>query len=300
VKRHRPILHARFCLPAALAENAGPALADLLPDGLLTSPLGSRSRSWRPGQATEGGLLCVEGWLKRKGDLPALKARVALLGGKGFEAELEAPRDWLTESKASFPVQKLGRFHVVPAWRKPVLPRGALAIRLLQGQAFGTGLHASTRLMLAALSRDKGLKGLRLLEIGAGSGILCFAALHLGAAHCDAVELEAGACRELKANRAENGVRPQALRALQGAFPRVAGLGRGRYPRVLANLTSPVLLKVMPALARRLALGGRLLMSGIHTPAEALAVGRAARAQGLALLEERRRGLWFQLTAGLH
>jgi len=298
VKTKRPILHASFRLPAALAESAGQALADLLPDGLLTSPLGSKSRSWRPGQADKGGLLCVEGWLKRRSDLAALKARVALLGGTGFSAALEAPRDWLTESKASFPVQKLGRFHVVPAWRRPALPKGALAIRLLQGQAFGTGLHASTRLMLAALSRDQGLKGQRLLEIGAGSGILCFAALHLGAAACDAVEVEAGACRELEANRAENGVRPGALRVLQGAFPRVAGLGRGRYALILANLTTPVLLSVMPALAKRLAAGGRLHMSGIHTEPEALAVGRAAHKEGLKLLGKRQRGRWFQLTAG--
>lgn len=298
MKTKRPVLHATFRLPAALADSAGQALADLLPDGLLTSPLGSQRRSWGPSQAQSQAWLRVEGWLRRQRDLAALKARVALLGGGGFSAALEAPRDWLTESKASFPVQKLGRFHVVPAWRKPALPKGALAIRLLQGQAFGTGLHASTRLMLSALSRDKGLKGQRLLEIGAGSGILCFAALHLGAAACDAVELEAGACRELEANRAENGVPAKALRVLQGAFPRVAGLGRGRYPRVLANLTTPVLLAVMPALARRLAPGGRLLMSGIHTEPEARAVARAARKQGLRPLEERRRGRWFQLSAG--
>jgi ribosomal protein L11 methyltransferase len=298
VKNQRPILHATFRLPAALAENAGPALADLLPDGLLVSPPASATRSWRPQQAQSPRLLRVEGWLARRRDLPALKARVALLGGSGFSAALEAPRDWLSESKASFPVQRLGRFWVVPAWRRVALPEGALAIRLLQGQAFGTGLHASTRLMLAALCRDRGLPGLRLLEIGAGSGILCFAALHLGVCQCDAVEVEAGACRELEANRAENRVAASALRVHEGAFPRVPGLPRGRYPRLLANLTTPVLLKVMPALARRLAPGGGLLMSGIHTQAEAGAVARAARQQGLRLLDERRRGLWFQLSAG--
>jgi ribosomal protein L11 methyltransferase len=238
----------------------------------------------------------IEGWFKDARLKPALLAQAGLLGGANATVVSEVPRDWLRESKASFPMQRLGRFCILPAWRHDKVPKGCLPIRLLQGQAFGTGLHASTQLMLAALERQAGLKGTALLDVGAGSGILGFAALHLGALCVDNVELEQGACDEMAANRAENGVAKERFKVFCGAYPKVAGLQR-RYPLVLANLTTPVLEALMPALARRLARGGALLMSGIHRKSESLRVMESAQAQGLKILLTRHRGLWWQISA---
>ncbi len=120
--------------------------------------------------------------------------------------------------------------------------------------------------------------------MGAGSGILGFGALHLGAAKVTCVELESAACAELRENRDLNSVPPRRMPVICGRYP-LARLRGKRYALVLGNLVTPLLLALMPDLARQLAQGGSLLCSGIHTRPEAAAVTRAAQARGL-----RRRG----------
>ncbi len=150
---------------------------------------------------------------------------------------------------------------------------------LTQGQAFGSGRHESTLLMLRALCARPPAG--TVLDVGAGSGILGFACLELGAERVVAVEQETAACAELRANRDLNSVEAVRLPVLAGRFPLRRLEGR-RFATVLANLVTPVLVDLMPALSRALAPGGALLCCGIHTRPEALRVARAARSEGLA------------------
>lgn len=285
-----------FILPSGEAEACGAALCDLLPDGVLVSPARGKARSFRPGAAPRP-IARVEGWLKNVRLRPALCARLRELGAQDVRFSRERARNWLAESKASFPVQRLGRFYVVPAWRKVAVPKGLHPIYLVQGQAFGTGLHNSTRLMLAFLERDKGLVGGKVLDVGAGSGILGFAALHFGADKVACVEIEPAACRELRENRAENGAASARMPVFCGRFPAVAGLKTARFDRVLANLTAPVLLGVMKGLVARLNTKGVLVMSGIHREEERDQVCAAARKAGLRVLGSSRRGAWWRVEA---
>lgn len=212
----------------------------------------------------------------------ALK-RLASLGAVKVQARLVDAQVKAAALHGRFPTLRLGRFVVVAAAqaKRAKLFKGAWPIVLVQGQAFGTGLHESTRLMLGELQRLKP-QGLRVLDIGAGSGILGFASLHLGAESVTCVEMESAACAELRENRSLNGVASRRLPVVCGKFP-LARLKGKRWPLVLGNLVTPVLTALMPRLAAQVAAHGRLLCSGIHTRAERDAVTRAAQKSGLKL-----------------
>jgi len=262
-------LRLTFILPDAAAEWAGAALPDLFPDGLLLIP-------------KSGGVTCLQGWLpigKARME-PVARQRLAAIGASKVTATLQTPRP-PKALHGRFPVLRLGRFVVLPASlaKRPRLSARERPIRLIQGQAFGTGLHESTRLMLAQLGSIVE-PGLQVLDVGAGSGILGFGCLHLGAARVTCVELESAACAELRENRALNSVPAGRMPVICGRYP-LARLRGKRYPLVLGNLVTPLLLALMPDLARQTARGGGLLCSGIHTKAEAAAVSRAAQARGL-------------------
>jgi ribosomal protein L11 methylase PrmA len=281
-------LRLSFLLPEAQADWAGSALAHVFPDGVVvqasTRPALSRLSAWLPQRS--------------KLSLPAIKKELAAIGAREVRALWQKPRSWVGPKAKPFPLVRLGRFVAVPAARRQArLPAGCIPIHLIQAQAFGTGLHESTRLMLRgleALADRRVLQDRALLDVGAGSGILGFAALHLGAASVACVEQESAACAELRENRALNAVAPRRLPVLCGTYPLGRLKGR-RYPVILANLVTPVLEALMPALARQLAPAGRLLCSGIHTGPEARRVTAAARARGLRLRGSERLHDWHRL-----
>jgi ribosomal protein L11 methylase PrmA len=244
----------------------------LFPDGLLLRP-------------QSDGVTRLQGWLpvgqaRREAEA---RRRLSQLGATKVSARLVTPKP-PKALHGRFPILRLGRFVILPAASaaKARLKPSELPIILIQGQAFGTGLHESTRLMLAQIERLAKAwgPGLQVLDVGAGSGILGFACLHLGAKSVTCVEVEAAACAELRENRGLNGVKAPALPVICARYP-IARLRAKRYPLVLGNLVTPVLTELMPRLAAQVAPGGTLLCSGIHTAGEAARVRAAAVTQGL-------------------
>lgn len=258
-------------------------MSDLFPDGLLLQPQPggvTRLRGWRAAQSAA--------------DRSRVLKRLQALGSTRISAVDERPRKALA-LHGRFPIVRLGEFCLIPKAQaaEHKARRGELPIILVQGQAFGTGRHESTRLMLQSLGRER-LRGAQVLDVGAGSGVLGFAALHLGAAAVTNVEQEGPACAELRENRALNRVRPAAMPVIHASYP-IARLKGKRYAVVLGNLVTPVLTALMPHLARHVAPGGTLLCSGIHTPPEAFAVTAAAKAAGLRPAGRRSLRRWYVL-----
>src|SRR6266851_2208295 len=109
--------------------------------------------------------------------------------------------DWANAWKEYFFVHRVGqRTVIVPSWRQAEYEARPDDVVLLldPGMAFGTGLHPTTRLCLLA-AESLVMPGMRVLDVGAGSGILSIAAAKLGAAHVAAVEIEpvaASVCHE--------------------------------------------------------------------------------------------------------
>ena len=111
-----------------------------------------------------------------------------------LETRVVHEEDWAEAWKSHFPVLRVGRRLVIrPTWREHAAAPGDVVIALDPGMAFGTGLHPTTRLCLAAIEQladDGGLAGKRVLDVGCGSGILGVAAALLGADSVRAVDTD--------------------------------------------------------------------------------------------------------------
>ncbi|HXK32990.1 MAG TPA: 50S ribosomal protein L11 methyltransferase, partial [Dehalococcoidia bacterium] len=106
------------------------------------------------------------------------------LGHAGVQAAVEsryvAEEQWADAWKEHFHVERYGRIVVVPSWRAFDPQPGDVTLTLDPGMAFGTGQHETTRMCLEALDRHV-RPGMRVLDVGSGSGILAVAAARLGA-----------------------------------------------------------------------------------------------------------------------
>jgi len=169
--------------------------------------------------------------------------------------------EWRDAWKRYFKVSRLTRqFVVVPSWEKYAAEPGDVVIDLDPGMAFGTGTHASTRLVLEELQTlaDEGLEPDRILDVGCGSGILSIAAVkRWPAATCIAIDNDPIAVAATLENAAHNQV------TVGGA---ITPLGEivGQFPLVLANIQAHVLRELKAELIAKTA--GTLILSGLLTP----------------------------------
>ena len=203
--------------------------------------------------------------------------------------------DWAEAWKAHFPVLRVGRRLVIrPTWREHEPLPGDVVVALDPGMAFGTGLHPTTRLCLAALERlaDQGeVDGRSVLDVGCGSGILSLAAVLLGADLAVGVDTDPIAVEATRANAARNDVGGR-VTAREGSLPS----GETAFGVVLANLIAGVLVPLAPMLRAELADDGALLASGIFVDREAEVVA-AFEAAGLHVTARDAEGDWVALEA---
>jgi ribosomal protein L11 methyltransferase len=219
-----------------------------------------------------------------------------------LRTRLVREEDWAEAWKSHFPVLRIGRRLVIrPTWRRHSRRPGDVVLSLDPGMAFGTGLHPTTRLCLAALETlaDEGrlARGsvpggsARVIDVGCGSGILAIAAGKLGAGELLGVDTDPVAVEAARANGRRNGL-ARRLRVRQGSLPS----GAGPFDLVLANLIASLLVRLAGALRDEMAPGGRMLASGIFRDREGDVVA-AFRAAGLELGRRWGEDDWVALEA---
>ena len=231
----------------------------------------------------------------------AVHAAVGETAGAGARIEREpvAPRDWPETWKEGLaPIAISARLLVRPTFAPAALSPGQVEVVIEPRQAFGTGAHGSTALALALLdARLAARPAARVLDVGAGSGVLAIAALRLGAVHALACDLDPIAARETRENAMRNGV---AVASFAGSL---AALGprAARFDVVVANLISSELRPILPALVARVAEDGALVLSGLlaaeRAAIEALLGGHAFRIAAERALRDERGDEWLALTA---
>jgi ribosomal protein L11 methyltransferase len=129
----------------------------------------------------------------------------------------------------------------------------------VEGSAFGSGTHPTTRSCLEILATLAPLDGLRVLDLGSGSGILGLAALRLGAASALCVDLNPEAVESARRAGAENGLAIR-LSHRVGTASDVAGT---EFDLVVANIGGALLVDEAACIAPLARPGGRLLLSGL-------------------------------------
>lgn len=201
--------------------------------------------------------------------LEALRAWCPSLQYLGVPERLSA-KDWLIswrEQAQPFPLGK--SFWVDPREGDGVeavpQPEGRTLLRLPARQAFGTGSHPSTRLAAEWLE-ELNCEGLRLLDVGVGTGILGWIAKLKGAREVVGCDLDpAAACYAQWLIRRE---RLEDFFVFCGSVWCLGGRGLGRFDLAVANVVPAELEPDLPALRRCLRPGGYLLVSGCLTEQE--------------------------------
>jgi ribosomal protein L11 methyltransferase len=183
--------------------------------------------------------------------------------GAGLEPRLEeivgdAWRDAWKEHFAPFALTS--RITVAPPWIDYQATRAdEQVLRLEPGRAFGTGLHATTSLCAEALEAHAGaLAGRELCDAGTGSGILALTALLLGAARAFAFDNDPDVIEVVR----ENAERNRLANRIEARACTTEAVTRA-FSFVVANIETRVLLPLAPELARLLAPGGVLVLSGV-------------------------------------
>ena len=179
----------------------------------------------------------------------------------GFVEDSDWENNWREYYK---PIEVGEKLVVVPAWEEAP-EDGRVPLRLDPGLIFGTGSHATTRMCLAALERFSA-PGVRVLDLGCGSGILGIGALLLGCDSCLGVDVDPKAPDVVMSNAALNGLGPERMTAWAGDILADESLRRrigGGYGLVLANIVADVIIP-LSALARGfIASDGVFICSGI-------------------------------------
>lgn len=204
-------------------------------------------------------------WLVHFAQRPPLDEMTAMLReefGPEVTTQLEwlPDEDWATRTQAQLKAVVVGSLIIAPPWDRPSdLTAEQMVIEIEPSTGFGTGHHQSTRLCLRALQREC-RRGLSVLDVGTGSGVLAIAAARLGCSPVVAIDLDPDACRAARENVERNEVSDVVEIAIEGLgdCARSANL-------VVANLTADVVYHHADALTSTVAEEGRLVVGGIMT-----------------------------------
>ena len=231
------------------------------------------------------------------------KCRFAALFGNAppkISAEKIADQDWLVLSQQGIAPIDAGRFHVRTDGF-PAAP-GKVNFVIPASQAFGTGHHATTAgcLEMLDLMKRQGNAARNIADIGTGTGLLAFAAMHLWPrALATASDIDPVCALVVADNAALNGVR---MGARPGSLTMAIAPGmadpllqaRAPYDLFIANILAGPLVELAEEFAAATAPGGNILLAGLLETQEQ-SVRAAYRRQGLRLHRRKGRDDWSVL-----
>ena len=152
---------------------------------------------------------------------------------------------------------------VRPAWVPFDAPDGVTVLHIEPGATFGMGDHPTTILSLRA-ARRLVTPGCSVIDVGCGSGVLAIAACLFGARHAVGIDIAPAAVPTTTGNAVANAVADR----ISVSTTDLADVD-GTYDVVLANILAPTLVSLSADLARVVAPGGALVISGILADAHA-------------------------------
>jgi len=251
--------------------------------------------------AAPDGFEYVRTFLPRRDDTPSNRARLVqvlrdlaartgepALGALDVEFKPLPPEDYATSWMKVWKPFRVGRLCVLSPWTKSTPRASDVTMELEPGASFGSGRHATTRMMLRAV-QDRLRPGQRVVDCGTGSGILAVAAAQFGAGEVVAFDIDPNAEPNARELAERNGV-AATCRFATGGFELLPVRERP-FDALLANIYSDVLQAHAGDFRDCLRAGGWFALSGC--PAQhAEATDRALTAAGLAIEERPVRGRW--------
>ena len=239
-------------------------------------------------------------------------AELVDLGSRTIELSETEDTDWINNWKAFFkPFRVDDTIVIKPTWEE--LPKEweqDLVVELDPGTAFGTGAHETTKLCIQGIK--KYIKpGMKVLDVGCGSGILSIIASMLGAESVGATDIDKNAVKAALENVEVNHIKAVLAEGdftlTPGTVTLAAGnvidseefrrqVGIGVYDMVVANILADIIIPLSAVVGEHMKKGGIFISSGIIQSKRA-EVEAALQTNGFTMIEVCEMGDWVSIVA---
>ncbi|MFP1633523.1 50S ribosomal protein L11 methyltransferase [Zhengella sp. ZM62] len=228
------------------------------------------------------------------GRIATVMDSLGIAGAPAIEALPEI--DWVSKSLEGLAPVRAGRFLVHGRHDRNKVRSGNIGIEIEAGQAFGTGHHGTTAgclIMLEQVVRRE--KPLKALDLGTGSAVLAIALAKYARIPVLATDIDPVAIRVARENVCLNAVERLVTCLTATGFRNRAMIESKPFDLVVANILARPLMRLAPQMARHLAPGGSVILSGILAHQRASVVA-AYRGQGF----RHARTLWREGWVTIH
>jgi ribosomal protein L11 methyltransferase len=213
-----------------------------------------------------------------------------------FQIDALPETDWVAKSLEGLKPVKAGRFNVHGAHDRGRVSANEIGIEIEAGLAFGTGHHGTTSGCLIAIDDLAKARPIEdALDVGTGSGVLAIGLAKRARTRVVASDIDPVAVAVARDNVRLNGVTARVRTVVAtGLGHRLIGTG-APYDLIVANILALPLVQLAPAIARHLAPGGHVILSGLLDE-QKRRVAAAYRAVGLTMARTISRDGWSTLV----
>ena len=222
------------------------------------------------------------------------------MGAGTIEASETEDKDWINNWKQYFKPFTVDNILIKPTWEPiPEEHKDKMLIQIDPGTAFGTGKHETTQLCIRQL--EKFVKpGVKVLDLGTGSGILGITALKLGADYVYGTDLDENAITAVHENLEANQIPEEKFGVVQGNIIDEKEVqdaaGYECYDIAVANILADIIILIQEEVPVHIKRGGIFITSGIINMKEQAVKDALAKNDAFEIIETTYQGEWVSIT----